>query len=104
MEYLGHVVNSTGLHTSPKKVEAVKEAPRPTNQTQLRSFLGLLQYYSKFIPHLSTMIGPLNALLSKDRPWRWSKDCERAFQDAKHALLLLLLLLLLLFLALQYTQ
>ena len=86
VEYLGHVVNSTGLHTSPKKVEAVKEAPRPTNQTQLRSFLGLLQYYSKFIPHLSTMIGPLNALLSKDQPWRWSKDCERAFQDAKHAL------------------
>ena len=60
VEYLGHVVNSTGLHTSPKKVEAVKEAPRPTNQTQLRSFLGLLQYYSKFIPHLSAMIGPLN--------------------------------------------
>ena len=46
VEYLGHIIDAEGLHTSPKKVEAVLQAPKPTNQHQLRSFLGLLQYYS----------------------------------------------------------
>ena len=86
VEFLGHKIDSHGLHTSAKKVEAVKKAPRPTNQQQLRSFLGLLQYYCKFLPNLSTLISPLNSLLQKNHPWRWTRDCERAFEEAKEAL------------------
>ena len=86
IEFLGHKIDSNGLHTSSKKVEAVVRAPRPTNQQQLRSFLGLLQYYCKFLPNLSTLISPLNRLLQKNQRWRWTSDCERAFQEAKQTL------------------
>ena len=63
VEYLGYCINETGIHTSPSKLEAIQQEPTPTNTTELRSFLGLLNYYGKFIPNLATMIHPLNALL-----------------------------------------
>ena len=46
----------------------------------------LLQYYGKFVPNLSTLVGPLNSLLQKNQPWKWTKECEKAFEDAKEAL------------------
>ena len=57
VEYLGHRIDASGLHTLSTKVKAVQEAPRPKNQQELRSFLGSLQYYGKFIPNLSTVLG-----------------------------------------------
>ena len=59
VEYLGHIIDLEGLHTSPKKTKAIQEAPTPRNQQELRSFLGLLHYYGKFIPNLATMLHPL---------------------------------------------
>lgn len=53
VEYLGHITDADGLHTSPSKVKAIAEAPGPENVTQLRSFLGLLNYYGTFMPHLA---------------------------------------------------
>ncbi len=58
VEYLGHTVDQRGLHTTTQKVEAVKLAPTPKNQQKLRSFLGLVHYYGKFIPNLSTLLHP----------------------------------------------
>ena len=66
-------------------MEAVLQAPKPTNQQQLCLFLGLLQYYRKFLHNLSTLLSPLNALL-KNTPWKWTKECDQAFSDAKSAL------------------
>ena len=86
VEYLGHKIDADGLHTTTKKVKAVQQAPRPVNPQQLRSFLGLLQYYGKFIPNLSTLLSPLNALLLKNQAWNWTNECERAFKEAKMAL------------------
>ena len=71
--YLGHVVDSEVLHPNPAKVKAVAEAPRLHNVQELKSFLGLLTYYGTFLPNLSTMFAPLNALLSKDTPWTEQK-------------------------------
>ena len=51
-------------------------APQPKNVKQLRSFLGLLQYYGRFIPNLSSLLHPLNSLLQKEVPWKWSSECE----------------------------
>ena len=82
VEYLGHCIDAQGLHTLPAKLEAIRKAPKPTNQQQLHSFLGLLQYYG----NLSTLVGPLNSLLQKNQPWKWTKECEKAFEDAKEAL------------------
>ena len=52
VEYLGHRIDASGLHTLSEKVKAAQEAPHPRNQQELRSFLGLLHYYGKFIPNL----------------------------------------------------
>ena len=80
VDYLGHRVDAEGLHTSTEKVEAIQRAPVPHNQQQLRSFLGLIQYYGRFIPDLASILAPLNMLLQKNGKWRWTADCEHAFQ------------------------
>lgn len=54
VDYLGYVIDAKGLHVSHRKVQAVLDALKPNNQRKLHSFLGLLQYYGKFIPNLST--------------------------------------------------
>lgn len=73
-------------HTTDHKVKAICQAPQPRNICQLRAFLGMLQYYGKFIPHLATLLQPLNALLCKDTKWRWTMECEKAFMEDKEAL------------------
>ena len=83
---LGHHVDSQGLHTLPSKVEAILQAPDPENLQQWRSFLGLLNYYGKFIPNLSSIVYPLNQLLQKDTKWSWTPACAQAFTAAKQAL------------------
>ena len=50
IEYLGHVVDEAGLHTSPRKVEAIVNAPRSKTKQELRVFLGMIHYYGKFVP------------------------------------------------------
>ena len=69
VEYLGHRIDATGLHALPDKLEAIQNAPAPTNVQELRSFLGLLNYYGKFIPNLSTIIHHLNSLLQHNARW-----------------------------------
>ena len=64
VQYLGHVVDAQGFHTSPNKIKAIKEAPQPTNQQQLRAFLGLVNYYGKFLSSLSTTTHPLYKTIS----------------------------------------
>jgi hypothetical protein len=59
--------NADGLHTAPSKVAAVVDAPPPQNVSQLRSFLGLLNYYRRFIPNLSSLLQPLHELLRQDK-------------------------------------
>uniref|UniRef100_A0A672GZN6 ribonuclease H n=1 Tax=Salarias fasciatus TaxID=181472 RepID=A0A672GZN6_SALFA len=86
LEYLGHVIDEKGLHKSPDKIRAILDAPEPTNTTQLRSFLGLVNYYARFVPNLSAVLHPLNVLLRKEAKWEWSKECKESFQTAKEQL------------------
>ena len=65
IEYLGHLIDAQGLHPTQEKITAVTKAPRPQNVSQLRSFIGLLTYYSKFLPNLSSQLKPLYTLLCK---------------------------------------
>ncbi|XP_033126304.1 uncharacterized protein K02A2.6-like [Anneissia japonica] len=85
--YLGHKIDGNGIHPTSDKVEAIAQASSPTNITELRSYLGLLNYYGKFFPNVSTVINPLNALLRKQTPWCWDKGCEVAFQNSKKLIL-----------------
>ena len=79
-------IYNKGLHSSPNKVAAIQDAPAPTNQQQLRSLLGFLHYYGKFIPTLATLLHPMNQLLKSGSAWNWSSQCQQAFQQAKKLL------------------
>ena len=65
VEYLGHNISADGLRPTQEKVRAIADAPAPRNVTQLRSFLGLVNYYGKFLPNLSSTLAPLHRLLQK---------------------------------------
>lgn len=84
--FLGHRIDAEGIHTTDDKLLAIQKAPAPRNVTELRSFLGLINYYGKFIPQAATLLHPLNALLCKNKVWKWSKECQRSFEAAKAAL------------------
>ena len=86
VEYLGYIIDAKGLHATPKKIEAIVNAPQPGNVQELRSFLGLVNYYGKFIQNMSTPAHPLNNLLRHSTPWNWSQECETAFQQLKQKL------------------
>ena len=83
VEYFAFVVDRRGIHPSPRKVQAIQEVPVPKNATELKSFLGLVNYYRKFIPDMSTIVHPLNCLLTFDAPWVWTKICQEAFKKLK---------------------
>ncbi|XP_052327850.1 uncharacterized protein K02A2.6-like [Oncorhynchus keta] len=87
VEYLGYKIDAQGLHPTNSKVEAIVNAPAPTNISELRSFLGLLNYYGKFVANLSTLLHPLHQLLQADTKWNWSPQCEEAFKTCKQHLL-----------------
>ena len=86
LEYLGHRISGKGLQPTDKKVKAVRAAPAPTNLTQLKSFLGLINYYCKFMPNLSNTLSPLYRLLQKGTRWQWGKEQQDAFETAKSQL------------------
>nr|XP_021183516.2 uncharacterized protein K02A2.6-like [Helicoverpa armigera] len=87
VKYLGYIIDKEGLRPDTSKLDAISNAPRPENITQLKSFLGMLNYYGKFISNLSTLLYPLHNLLKKDVRWKWDRCCERAFNEAKRVLL-----------------
>ncbi|XP_028042295.1 uncharacterized protein K02A2.6-like [Bombyx mandarina] len=86
INYLGSTINKEGLRKSPDKIKAILKAPAPTNVSQLRSFLGLVNYYRNFVPNASCILGPLYELLKKETKWRWSKLHDKAFNEIKKML------------------
>ena len=86
VSYLGHVISTEGLHTSDSKVKAVVDAPDPRNISELRSFLGMVNYYGKFLPNLATTLSPLYHLLRQTTSWRWGPKQKRAFRKVKRLL------------------
>jgi len=86
VEYLGFMVDATGLHATPSKIEAIVDAPAPTNVSQLRSFMGLVNYYGRFIQDLATVAHPLHRLMRAAEPWRWTAEEQQAFKTLKDKL------------------
>ena len=86
VEYLGHIIDKSGLHKNPKKVEAMLKMSRPTNVTEAQAFIGMVNYYGKFIPNLSALLNPIFNLLKKGQVFKWTNACESAFQAVKREL------------------
>ncbi|XP_008484885.1 uncharacterized protein K02A2.6-like, partial [Diaphorina citri] len=86
IEYLGHVVEFNKISKSPVKVRAIQDMTSPSNPEQVKQFMGLVTYYSRFIPDFSTMSYPLRCLLKKNQKWFWSSNCESAFLKLKSEL------------------
>ena len=86
VEYLRQVVSKEGIHPSEKKIDAILNVQPPTDVSQLRSFLGMVNHYGKFIQFLADLSAPLNRMLKKYVPWRWSRECQHSFQKIKEAL------------------
>lgn len=85
--YLGHKVTTDGIFPTATKIKAITEAPQPSNVTELRAFLGLLNFYAKFIKDLATVAAPMYDLLKKDKSWVWTDACSRSFVESKQRLI-----------------
>ena len=85
--YLGYKINKDGLHTTEEKIAAIRDAPVPKSITELKSFLGLVNYYAKFVPNISTILFPLYQLLKKKVNYVWSQHCKQAFEKIKVVLM-----------------
>ena len=86
VDYLGHVVSAEGLSPNPNKIQAVQDFPIPQNTTGIKAFLGLCNYYRRFIKDFAQIASPLNKLTSKNAKFHWTADCQRAFDTLKRAL------------------
>lgn len=86
VEYLGHIVSRDGIRPNPDKIRAVTEFPIPKNTKGVRSFLGLANYYRRFVKGFATIAAPLNHLLRKHVRFKWDANCQRAFDALKQAL------------------
>ena len=84
--FLGHVVSADGLKVDPKKVAVVQDWPAPLNVGHVRSFLGLGNYFRRFIQGYSNLVRPMNDLLKKGADFRWDERCAAAFDGLKAAL------------------
>ena len=84
--YLGHRITSDGIYPLEEKVKAIQDSPRPTNLKELQAFLGMLNYYSCYIPNVTSILAPLHKLLVKETLWEWSDAHEESWNKAKSAL------------------
>ena len=86
LTFFGHEVSASGVSPDIKKVEAIREARVPNNAAEVRSFLGLATYCSRFIPEFATVTEPLRLLTRKSTPWRWNSVHQTAFNNLKKLL------------------
>ena len=87
VSYLGHVISENGVLPDKAKTKVIEDFPPPQNAKQLKSFLGLMSYYRRFIPRFSTIAAPLHKLLKKDVKYEWTETQEQAFRGLQSRLI-----------------
>nr|GFA59857.1 retrotransposon protein, putative, Ty3-gypsy subclass [Tanacetum cinerariifolium] len=83
VHFLGHVIDSDGVHVDPAKVEAIRNWSAPTTPTEVRQFLGLAGYYRRFIKSFSLISKPLSKLTQKNKKYEWGMEEEKADASLK---------------------
>jgi hypothetical protein len=86
LELLGFRISGRGIETQPEKVEAIAKMNVPTTVKQVQSFMGMVNYYKQFIPNLAVVAAPLTELTKKNVKFRWTDECQNAFEKLKQAL------------------
>jgi hypothetical protein len=81
--FLGHIISTEGISVDPRKFEAVLKWKRPTNISEIHSFLELAGCYRRFIEGFSTIAIPMTWLTQKETKWEWTQECEESFQELK---------------------
>ena len=86
LNVLGYDVSSSGVSPDQDKLETVRSFPTPTTVKDIRSFLGLCNYYRRFVAGFAKIASPLNHLTRKGVAFEWCSECEAAFQMLKSRL------------------
>ncbi|GKD51622.1 putative reverse transcriptase domain-containing protein [Tanacetum coccineum] len=86
VQFLGHVIDSQGIHVDPAKIESIKDWASPKTPTEIRQFLGLAGYYRRFIEGFSKIAKPMTKLTQKKVAFEWGDKQEAAFQTLKDKL------------------
>ena len=84
--FLGHLVDSEGVRTNPALVKDIKEQVPPHSLKKLQAYLGLCNYYRRFVPGFASIAGPLNHLLVKGVKFKWEETQQQAFKELKQRL------------------
>lgn len=86
IEFLGFVITEHGSLPNPNKTDCIKQYPQPKSVVEIQRFLGLCNYYRKFINNFAKIAKPMYNLCQKDVPFIWNRACETGFNDLKNAL------------------
>ena len=86
VKYLGHIISKHGVRVNPENTEKVKTFPVPQNTKQVKSFLGMANYYRKFVKDFAQIASPLTSLLKKNVKFQWTLSCQKAYDTLKNAL------------------
>lgn len=86
VNYLGHVITDKGVKPNPQKIQCAVNFPRPSNEKEVKSFLGLSGYYRRFVPGYGRIAKPLTTLLKRDVEFKWTDLCQEAFNKLKSIL------------------
>ena len=86
VEFLGHIVDQQGIHTDPKKIEAISNWSVPKRVKEVRAFLGITGYYRRFIKNYSQIAKPLHQLTENNSQFHWTEETNQAFETLKTAL------------------
>lgn len=84
--YLGHVLSDKGIRVDPERVQAIRDFPIPTSKEEIQSFVGVVQFASRFIPNKSEVLAPLNYILKKDVEFTWGPEQQKAFTHIQNLL------------------
>jgi hypothetical protein len=86
IHYFGHIISEEGIVVDPEKVEAIIKWSELRNVAEVKSFMGLVGYYIRFIVGFSKIAHPITSLQRKEEKFQWTKECEKRFQRLKQLL------------------
>ncbi|XP_055634157.1 uncharacterized protein K02A2.6-like [Toxorhynchites rutilus septentrionalis] len=83
IKFLGHIIDKGGLRPDPAKTTAISQMPAPMNVSQLRSYLGAINYYGRFVKRMKELRAPMDYMLKQNVNWEWTASCQKSFDKFK---------------------